>query len=35
MVEEIIIQELRLENIDKTKNYFFEERKRNELVGGN
>ena len=32
MVEENISQEFRLKNIDKTRNYFLEEIKQNELM---
>ena len=32
MVEENIIQEIRLKNIDKTRNYFLEEIEQNELM---
>ena len=32
MVEENISQELRLKNIDETRNYFLEEIKQNELM---
>ena len=35
MVEENISQEFRLKNIDKTRNYFFEEIKKNELRSRN
>ena len=33
MVEENISQELGLKNIDKTRNYFVQERDQNELMG--
>ena len=32
MAEENIIQEFRLKEIDKTRNYFIEEIKQNELI---
>ena len=32
MAEENISQELRLKQIDKTRNYFIEEMKQNELI---
>ena len=32
MVEENMSQELRLKNIDKTRNHFFEEIEKNELI---
>ena len=32
MVEENITQKFRLKNIDKTRNYFLEEIKQNELM---
>ena len=32
MAEENISQEFRLKNIDKTRNYFLEEIKKNELM---
>ena len=32
MVEKNISQEFRLKNIDKTRNYFLEEIKQNELI---
>ena len=32
MVEETISQELRLKEIDKTRNYFIKEIKQNELI---
>ena len=32
MAEENIIQEFRLKNIDKARNYFFEEIKQNQLM---
>ena len=34
MVEEHINQELRLKNIDETRNYFLEEIEQNELMSG-
>ena len=35
MIEQNISQEFRLENIDKTKNYFVEENEQNELMSKN
>ena len=32
MVEENLSQEVRLKNIDETRNYFLEEKKQNELM---